>query len=41
MTQIRKELEPEPSRPRYFITEPGLGLRFEIPDERSTDEDDG
>jgi two-component system KDP operon response regulator KdpE len=29
MTQIRQKLEPRPSRPRYFITEPGLGFRFE------------
>jgi two-component system KDP operon response regulator KdpE len=26
MTQIRHKLEPEPSEPRYFITEPGLGF---------------
>jgi two-component system KDP operon response regulator KdpE len=26
---IRRKLEPEPSQPRYFITEPGLGYRFE------------
>ncbi len=31
MTQIRHKLEPEPSHPRYFITEPGLGFRFEAP----------
>jgi two-component system KDP operon response regulator KdpE len=31
MTQIRQRLEPEPSRPRYFITEPGMGFRFERP----------
>ena len=31
MTQIRKELEPEPHEPRYFITEPGLGFRFDLP----------
>ncbi len=29
MTQIRQKLEPEPSRPRYFITEPGIGFRFD------------
>jgi two-component system KDP operon response regulator KdpE len=29
MTQIRQKLEPEPSHPRYFITEPGLGFRYE------------
>ena len=28
MTQIRQRLEPEPSRPRYFVTEPGIGFRF-------------
>jgi two-component system KDP operon response regulator KdpE len=26
---IRRKLEPVPSRPRYFITEPGMGYRFE------------
>ena len=31
--QLRRKLEPEPSRPRYFITEPGMGYRFEV-DER-------
>jgi two-component system KDP operon response regulator KdpE len=30
---IRRKLEPEPSRPRYFITEPGMGYRFD-PDPR-------
>jgi two-component system, OmpR family, KDP operon response regulator KdpE len=29
MTQIRQRLEPEPSRPRYFVTEPGMGYRFQ------------
>ena len=33
MTQIRQKLEPEPAQPRYFITEPGLGFRFEMPDD--------
>ncbi len=27
--QIRRKLEPSPCRPRYFLTLPGLGLRFE------------
>lgn len=31
MTQIRARLEPQPARPRYFRTEPGVGLRFEVP----------
>jgi two-component system KDP operon response regulator KdpE len=26
---VRRKLEPVPSRPRYFITEPGIGYRFE------------
>jgi two-component system KDP operon response regulator KdpE len=26
---IRRKLEPQPSRPRYFVTEPGMGYRFE------------
>lgn len=26
---IRRKLEPDASRPRYFITEPGMGYRFE------------
>ncbi len=29
MVSIRRKLEPDPSRPRYFLTEPGSGLRFE------------
>jgi len=29
MAQIRRKLEPQPARPRYFITEPGMGYRFE------------
>jgi two-component system KDP operon response regulator KdpE len=32
MTQIRQRLEPEPSRPRYFLTEPGMGYRFQAVD---------
>ena len=28
LAQIRRKLEPEPARPRYFITEPGVGYRF-------------
>lgn len=28
LAQLRKKLEPEPSRPRYFLTEPGMGYRF-------------
>ena len=28
MANLRRKLEPDPSRPRYFITEPGMGYRF-------------
>jgi len=31
IAQIRRKLEPHPSSPRYFITEPGMGYRFQIP----------
>ena len=29
LAAIRKKLEPTPARPRYFVTEPGIGYRFE------------
>ena len=28
MVAVRRKLEPDPAHPRYFITEPGSGLRF-------------
>jgi two-component system, OmpR family, KDP operon response regulator KdpE len=28
MAQLRRKLEPDPARPRYFLTEPGMGVRF-------------
>jgi len=31
MAQVRRKLEPQPSQPRYFVTEPGMGYRFEVP----------
>jgi len=32
MAQIRRKLEPDPARPRYFVTEARMGYRFEPPD---------
>ena len=35
VAQLRRKLEPEPSRPRYLLTEPGMGYRFQ-PGETTT-----
>lgn len=29
MAQLRRKLEPDPARPRYLLTEPGMGYRFQ------------
>ncbi|MFH8712278.1 response regulator [Streptomyces zaomyceticus] len=29
MAHLRRKLEPDPSQPRHFITQPGMGYRFE------------
>ncbi|MEO6512363.1 MAG: response regulator [Nocardioides sp.] len=29
MAKLRKKLEPDPSRPRHLVNEPGMGYRFE------------
>jgi two-component system, OmpR family, KDP operon response regulator KdpE len=33
IAQIRRKLEPDPAHPRYFITEPGMGYRFQSKDQ--------
>ena len=30
IAQLRRKLEPDPAHPRYFITEPGIGYRFQL-----------
>ncbi len=35
MAQLRKKLEPDPARPRYLLTEPGMGYRFEADEQPS------
>jgi two-component system KDP operon response regulator KdpE len=30
LAQLRRKLEPEPGRPRFLRTEPGLGYRLEV-----------
>lgn len=34
MAHVRQKLEPDPSRPCYFLTEPGMGYRF-LPEGRA------
>jgi two-component system KDP operon response regulator KdpE len=37
MAQLRRKLEPDPARPRWFITEPGMGYRYQpAPETAST-----
>jgi two-component system KDP operon response regulator KdpE len=33
IAQLRRKLEPDPAHPRYFITEPGMGYRFQPSDQ--------
>jgi two-component system KDP operon response regulator KdpE len=30
LNRLRRKLEPDPSRPRHLITEPGMGYRFQL-----------
>jgi two-component system KDP operon response regulator KdpE len=32
MNQLRRKIEPDPSRPHYLLTEPGIGYRLRSPD---------
>lgn len=32
VNQLRRKLEPDPSHPRYLLTEPWVGYRFDLPD---------
>jgi two-component system, OmpR family, KDP operon response regulator KdpE len=32
IAQLRRKIEPNPSRPRYLLTEPGIGYRLRVPD---------
>jgi two-component system, OmpR family, KDP operon response regulator KdpE len=34
MAQLRHKLEPDPSRPRWLLTEPGMGYRYQPDSER-------
>jgi two-component system KDP operon response regulator KdpE len=29
LARLRRKLEPDPSRPRHLVTEPGMGYRFQ------------
>jgi two-component system KDP operon response regulator KdpE len=41
MAQIRRKLEPQPSSPRYFHTEAGVGFRFETSGRTGDGDGDG
>jgi len=36
MAQLRRKLEPDPTRPRWLITEPGMGYRYQPGPEEDT-----
>jgi two-component system KDP operon response regulator KdpE len=39
MAQLRHKFEPDPAHPRYFLTEPGMGIRFMPRDGLAGDDD--
>jgi two-component system, OmpR family, KDP operon response regulator KdpE len=38
MAQLRRKLEPDPARPRWLITEPGMGYRYQPSPDEDPDE---
>jgi two-component system KDP operon response regulator KdpE len=36
MAQLRRKLEPDPARPRWLLTEPGMGYRFQPEADRAS-----
>ncbi|MGE5390205.1 MAG: winged helix-turn-helix domain-containing protein, partial [Deltaproteobacteria bacterium] len=32
ISQLRKKIEKDPNQPRFILTEPGVGYRFEVSD---------
>ena len=41
MAQLRRKLEPDPARPRWLITEPGMGYRYQPGPGSDPDQDPG
>lgn len=37
INQLRRKIEPQPGRPQYILTEPGVGYRFRLPDQELGD----
>src|SRR6478609_10791592 len=39
MAQLRRKLEPDPARPRWLLTEPGMGYRYQPVEDEQQEED--